>query len=209
MQQHQQHQHAQHNNEHLVGQYALETLLHWTKTCRVSLAHFNTSLPMAAAATLNNNTVTVLPLLIHMLSSSSLQHQQQQVNNERILVLASNALTEAILIPDDDDNNGTRSLAVQTILQAIAHTTGFIAAPLHRVTTNGWEDATHALTVLLCTFFTEEVDECCCYYNNNGNNDANVHALLELLLQVQNHPNIKICCLVRVHSSATWREVSW
>jgi hypothetical protein len=188
--------HAQNNTEHLVSQqyYAMETLLHWTKTCRVSLAHYNTPL-VATSLNNNNDTVTVLQLLLHMLSSSSSSLQQQVNNNERLLVLASNALTEAILIPDDDnDNNGTRSAAVQTMLQAIAQG-GFIAAPLHQATANRWDDATHALVVLLCTFCTEEVDEWCS--NDDNIDDANVHALLELLLQVQNHPNIKICCLVR------------
>jgi hypothetical protein len=195
--QQQQQQHAQNTEHQAIGQYAMETLLQWTKTCRVCLAHFNTPLPTAAtaAATIKNSndtTVAVLPLLIHMLSLSS---SQQQVNgSERVLVLASRALTEAILIPDDD-----RSAAVHTILQAIA-TTGFIAAPLHQATANAWEDATHALVVLLCTFCTEEVDAWCCTSSSivNGKNDTHVvHALLEVLLQVQNHPNIKICCLVR------------
>jgi len=108
-------------------------------------------------------------LLIHILSLSQ---------PEDVLVSASRALTEAIIVPNDSCTP-TREEAVATMVNAVSQ--GFIAAPLQASLDNN--DVCHALSTLICTLVTEEVD----YISSQP-----AEPLLMLLLQLQAHPSIPV-----------------
>mmetsp|Transcript_24195 Transcript_24195/g.67089 ORF Transcript_24195/g.67089 Transcript_24195/m.67089 type:complete len:1004 (-) Transcript_24195:2408-5419(-) len=153
-----------------VAASATEVLQQWTQCCHVSLSQLN--IPIG------ENKVVVLPILVHILS-------QQQYSDEELPVKASKCLVEALVNPTDACTDARR-VSCEALLHAIS-TGGFISAPLHFATSQGWEDTCHALTSVLCTLVTEEVDYCVTTPSD---------ALLNLLLQVQNHPQIKVGCLV-------------
>lgn len=150
---------------------ATETLECWITRCHVSLSQLNSPIG-------NNKNIVVLPVLVHILS-------QSQYPDEQLPVKASRALTEVILVPVDACTD-TRLRACQALLQSISGG-AFIAAPLHYATMQGWEDACHALANLMCTLVTEEVDYCV---------TQPAETLLNLLLQIQVHPQIKVGCAV-------------
>ena len=114
-------------------------------------------------------TESLLPLLIQILS-------QPQLDN--VLVSASRALTEAIIVPTDCCTP-TREEAVTTMVHAIFN--GFVAAPFQASIESN--DACHALSTLICTLVTEEVD----YISSQP-----AEPLLLLLLQLQSHPSVPV-----------------
>ena len=149
---------------------ATEAIERWTQCCHVSLSQLNT--PIGEQKTV------VLPVLVHLLS-------QSQYSDEQLPVKASKSLVEAILVPTDACSD-SRRVACEALLSAIS-SGGFITAPLQFATTQGWEDACHALANVVCTLVTEEVDYCV---------TQPLEPLLSLLLQIQSHPQMKVGCLV-------------
>lgn len=168
---------------------ALEALKHWNSICHVSLSFLST--PTCGG------TESLLPRLIQLLSAP-------QPTRPEVLVSASQALTEAILIPSDSCTPA-RTAASSSLLHAIG-THGFVAAPLAYATQQDWEDACHALASLICTLVTEEIDEFC---------QQPAEACLNLLLQIQGHPNIKVslsaleCWLSVQETPASARHNNW
>jgi hypothetical protein len=114
-------------------------------------------------------TESLLPLLIQILS------QPQPPN---ILVSASRALTEAIIVPTDT-GTPSREKAVFRMVHAISN--GFIAAPF--LSSIEDDDVCHAVSTLVGTLVTEEVDYAV---------TQPAEPLLNLLLQLQSHPSIPV-----------------
>lgn len=141
---------------------ALEALQSWAQTCHVTLSHLNS--PTCGG------TEALFPLLIQILS--------QPQANENVLISASRALTEAIIVPTDSCTP-TREEAVSNMVNAVSH--GFIAAPVHASIDNN--DVCHALSTLVSTLVTEEVD----YVSSQPS-----EPLLVLLLQLQSHPSVPV-----------------
>lgn len=133
----------------------------WAQTCHVTLSHLNS--PTCGG------TESLLPLLIQILS---------QPQPEQVLIHASRALTEAVLVPSDSCTP-SREEAVATMVNAISN--GFITAPIQASMDNN--DACHALSTLICTLVTEEVDSLC---------SQPAEPLLVLLLQLQSHPSVPV-----------------
>ena len=168
---------------------ALEALKHWNAICHVSLSHLST--PTCGG------TESLLPLLIQLLSAS-------QPTRPEVLVSASQALTEAILIPSDSCTPA-RKAASSNLLHCIG-SHGFVAAPLAYAAQQDWEDASHALATLISTLVTEEIDDFC---------TLPAEACLNLLLQIQAHPNAKVsltaleCWLAVQETPASARHDNW
>jgi hypothetical protein len=141
---------------------ALEALQNWNQTCQVTLSHLNS--PTCGG------TEALLPFLVEILS------QPQQ--SESVLIAASRALQEAIIVPTDSCTP-SREEAVSIMLNGIAN--GFVAAPFQNFVEN--QDVCHALSNLICTLVTEEVD----YVSSQP-----AEPLLMLLLRIQSHPSTQV-----------------
>ena len=134
----------------------------WNQTCQVTLSHLNSPTCGGAEA--------LLPFLVEILS------QPQQ--SESVLIAASRALQEAIIVPTDSCTP-SREEAVSIMLNGIAN--GFVAAPFQNFVEN--QDVCHALSNLICTLVTEEVD----YVSSQP-----AEPLLMLLLRIQSHPSTQV-----------------
>lgn len=149
---------------------ALECLKEWTQTCHVTLSHLNS--PICGG---NDK---LLPVIIQILSQSS-------ECGEEIWILASHALTEAILIPSDSCTSN-RQAAVAEMVSAVS-SQGFLAAPFQHCVTHHWDDGAHALSTLMCTLVSEEIDDLC---------TEPADTYLGFLMQIQAHPRTQVAITV-------------
>lgn len=168
---------------------ALETLKYWASTCHITLTILNT--PTCGG------TESILPVLVRLLS-------QSQAAEEAVLVQASLSLTEAVRSPADNCTE-SRTAACQSLFSAIA-VNGFVTNPLRQATAQDWEDACHALAIMVCTLVAEEVDDLV---------SQPAGPVLVLLLQIQNHPHANTrmaaleCWLAIQDVSTTDRHETW
>jgi hypothetical protein len=167
---------------------ACMALKEWSSISHVSLSQLNTPTCGGPHA--------VLPTLIELLSSSN-------CNDERLLQVASQALTAAIMVVSDQCTP-TREAAASALWNAIPH--GFVISPLHLASQNEWHDACHALSTLICTFVTEQVDDLVSQPADVG---------LQLLLEIQAHPHTPValipldCWLTIQETSLEARHEHW
>ena len=186
------------NSDAQLQEEAVHALKYWVTIGRVTLSMLN-----ATAQNNKSNEMTpdasLLVVLLHLLSSST-------ISNEQVLVQTSQVLTEAILLPTDSCTD-TRAAACHLIFQFLtASQVAFALQLLQRATAAEWEDACHAFAVLVTTFVTEEIDSLV---------EQPAEALLQLLLQIQNHPLVKVrlvvleCWLTAQEIPTSERHENW